>query len=116
MPLICTVDADKVQVGANVVVGAMAQCKFTVPLNVPDPAILRLKLAVCPALTVCEADEPDEDAMLKSGRMVPIPDKATAWELPEAVLLIAKLAMRVPPAVGVNVTFTVQLPPTPNEP
>jgi hypothetical protein len=51
-PLICTDEFDKVHVGPAVTDGVIAQLKFTVPLNLPDPAKLRLKLAVWPALTV----------------------------------------------------------------
>lgn len=65
VPLICTDELDKLHVGAGVTTGVTAQLRFTVPLNVPDPARLRLKLAVCPALTVCDVAE--GGFMLKSG-------------------------------------------------
>jgi hypothetical protein len=67
VPLICSDELDKLQVGPRVTAGVMAQPRFTVPLNVPDPARLRLKLAVCPALTVCDVGEPEPGLMLKSG-------------------------------------------------
>jgi hypothetical protein len=67
VPLICSDELDKLQVGPRVAAGVMAQLRLTVPLNVPDPAKLRLKLAVCPALTVCDVDEPEPGFILKSG-------------------------------------------------
>jgi hypothetical protein len=67
VPLICSDALDKLQVGPRVAAGVMAQLRLTVPLNVPDPARLRLKLAACPALTVCDVGEPEPGFMLKSG-------------------------------------------------
>ena len=52
LPLICTELLDSVQVGAGVTVGVMVHLKLTVPVNAPDGARSRLKLAVCPALIV----------------------------------------------------------------
>ena len=66
-PLICTDELDKLQVGPSVAAGVTAQLRSTAPLNVPDPAKLRLKVAVSPALTVCDVDEPEAVVMLKSG-------------------------------------------------
>lgn len=67
LPLICTELLDKLQVGAGETTGVIAQVRFTVPVNDPVPANARLKLAVCPALMVCEVDEPDAAAIEKSG-------------------------------------------------
>jgi hypothetical protein len=49
VPVSCTEELDKPQVGAGVTTGVMAQLKSTVPLNDPVGAMARLKLAVCPA-------------------------------------------------------------------
>jgi hypothetical protein len=65
VPLICSEELDRLHVGPRVTAGVTTQPRFTDPLNVPDPARLRLKLAVCPALTVCDVVE--DGLMLKSG-------------------------------------------------
>jgi hypothetical protein len=65
LPLICSDELDKLQVGPRVTAGVTVQLRFTVPLNDPDPARLRLKLALCPGLTVCDVAEPG--VTLKSG-------------------------------------------------
>jgi hypothetical protein len=80
VPLICSDELDKLQVGPRVIAGVLAQLRLTVPLNVPDPAKLRLKLAVCPALTVCDVDEPEPGFRLKSG---------AAWTMRDTVELFA---------------------------
>ena len=46
VPLICSDELDKLQVGPRVTAGVMVQLRFTVPLKLPDPAKVRLKLAV----------------------------------------------------------------------
>jgi hypothetical protein len=43
--------------------------------------------------------------------VVPVPFSATFWGLVGSASLIQRVAERVPPSVGVNVTVTVQLPP-----
>lgn len=70
VPLICTELLESVQVGAGVTTGVIAQLRFTVPVNDPIDAKARLKLAVCPAGTVCEVGEPDAEAIEKSGAAV----------------------------------------------
>ena len=59
LPLICTDELDKLQVGPAATTGVIAQLRSTVPLKVPDLVRLRLKLAVCPALTGCDMDFAD---------------------------------------------------------
>ena len=66
VPVICTEDGT-LQVGAGVTVGVMAQLKFTVPVNDPVGVMARLKLAVCPALTVWEVGEPEAAPSEKPG-------------------------------------------------
>src|ERR1051326_8684049 len=46
---------------------------------------------------------------------VPVPDKATVWGLLLASSVIASVPVRVPVAVGVNVTLIVQLAPAKTE-
>jgi hypothetical protein len=67
LPLICTEELDRLQVGAGVTTGVIAQLRFTVLLNDPVPANERLKLALCPALIVWEAGEPEAAPTVKSG-------------------------------------------------
>lgn len=66
-PVICTDPLDRPQVRAGVTTGVMAQLRFTVPVNDPVGARARLKLAVCPAVTVCEVGEPEAVLIEKSG-------------------------------------------------
>jgi hypothetical protein len=89
------------------------QLKFIIPLNPPDGLNTNLKLALCPALTVCEVGEPDTGPIRKSWET---PDRAMVCGFPGAVSLIIRLAARGPPALGVNVTETLQLPPIAKEP
>lgn len=42
---------------------------------------------------------------------VPVPDRLTDWGLPPALSVNVIVALRVPAALGVKVTFTVQLLP-----
>jgi hypothetical protein len=67
LPLTCTEELDRPQVGAGVTTGVMAQLRFTVPVNDPVGASARLKFAVCPALTVCEVGEPEAAPIVKFG-------------------------------------------------
>jgi hypothetical protein len=46
LPVICTEELDRVQVGAGATTGVIAQVKFTVPVNDPVGAMATLKLAV----------------------------------------------------------------------
>ena len=52
VPLICTDELDRLQVGAGVTTGVIAQLRFTVPLKDSIAPKTNLKLAVCPALMV----------------------------------------------------------------
>jgi hypothetical protein len=46
---------------------------------------------------------------------VPVPERFTVWGLPLALSVIVSEAVRLPVAVGVNVTLIVQLPPAATE-
>jgi hypothetical protein len=46
----------------------------------------------------------------------PVPVRFTVWGLPARLSAMLTAAVRVPVAVGVNVTLIVQLPPTASEP
>jgi hypothetical protein len=71
LPVIWTEELDSLQVGGvnapGVATGVMKQLKFTVPVNEPEGARDRLKLALCPAFTVCEEEEPEAGLTVKSG-------------------------------------------------
>lgn len=115
LPLICTEELDRPQVGAGVTAGVMTQPKFTVPLKESVGAMTKLKFAVFPALTVWEVGDPEAGPIVKSGGASPSPSKLADCGLPGAVSLIERLAIRDPAAVGSNVTFTAQLPPIDRE-
>jgi hypothetical protein len=65
--LICTEELDRLHVGGGVTVGVMAHVNFTVPVNDPVGMMAKLKLVVCPALTVWEVDDPEEAPRVKPG-------------------------------------------------
>ena len=65
------------QVGAGVTTGVTAQLKFTVSLNEPEAVMVKVKLALCPALIVWEVVDPAE--IEKSGGAWTVSDKATLW-------------------------------------
>lgn len=67
LPLICSDELDKLQLGSSVAGGVTTQLRLTVALNVPAPARFRLKLAIWPALTVCDVGEPEAGFKVKSG-------------------------------------------------
>lgn len=76
-----------------------------------------VRVTACPPLVVptcCDAKVSEFGTRVGSGPS-PVPTSAPDCGLPGAVSLIDRLAIREPAAVGANVTFTVQLPPTPNE-
>ena len=108
--LISTDELDKLQIGAGFTAGVMLQLRLTVPLNEPEGRISKLKCALCPGLMVWEVGAPGAAPMRKSGGAMPAPERGDICGLPGAVSLTAMLAVRDPPAVGVNVTLTVQLP------
>ncbi len=70
-------------------------------------------LAVCPAVTVAEADAPEATAKLKSS---PVPDSATVWGVAEALSVTERLPVLAPPAVGLKVTVMVQFAATESVP
>lgn len=106
-PLTCTEEFEKVQVGARVTAGVILHCRLTVPENAPDGARDKVNVALCPGLTLLVAGPVPE--IVKSD-VEAIPDRTIACGPPGAVSLTDRFAMRGPPAVGVNFTFTVQAP------
>lgn len=105
LPLICNM-LGKLQVGAGVTAGLMAQVRFTVPVNDPIGAKTRLKLAVCPVVIVCEVGDPGAGATVKS---VAIPETTTACEFVPALSATIRFALAAPAAVGANITLIEQL-------
>jgi hypothetical protein len=67
LPLICTEELDRAQVGGGVTAGVIAQLRSTVPVNDPVGPMARLKFAVCPALMLWEVGEPEEAPREKPG-------------------------------------------------
>jgi hypothetical protein len=100
LPLSCTGEFDKLQVGAGIATGAMLQLRVTVPVKDPVGAKARLNSAFCPALTVCEPGDPEASPTVKSGAATPAPESAIVCGLPP----MAILPVRLPVAEGVNVT------------
>jgi hypothetical protein len=84
LPVIGTEDGT-LQVGAGVAVGVIAQVKFTGPVNPPAGASARLKLAVCPALTVWEVDEPEAAPSEKPGAAVTTSDTGMLFTIDPTV-------------------------------
>jgi len=111
LPLICTEELERPQVGAGFTAGAMLQLSLTEPLNDSRGVTAKRNFALCPARMVSEVDVPEAVPTLKSGAApMPMPERAAVCGLPGAVSLTARLAVRAPPALGVNVKLTVQLP------
>jgi hypothetical protein len=54
LPVSCTEGLDRLQAGGEDPEGVRTHVRFTVPLKGPDGVTSKLKLALCPALTVCE--------------------------------------------------------------
>jgi hypothetical protein len=67
LPVICTEELDKPQVGAGLTTGVMAQLRFTVPVNPAEGVMTKLNLALCPAFMVCEVGDPEAAPIAKSG-------------------------------------------------
>ena len=91
--------------------GAPVQEKLTLWLNPPSPPALKAYVAVCPGETVCDDEEPEAIATVKSW---PVPVRFTVCVLPVVPLLLSvtvRVPEREPPSVGVNVTLIVQEPP-----
>ena len=84
--------------------GRPLQLKLTVPLNPPAGVTVSVKLAESPATTVTECGEAERANVLP----VP-PTRFTVWGLPGALSVIVIPPLRLPAAVGVNVTLMVQL-------
>ena len=109
MPLltvICTERLERPQLGAEDTTGVIVQLRFIVPVNDPVGAKARLKMAVCPALMICEVDEPDAGPTVKSGVAVPNPDNVMICGLPSALSARLTVPARLPVVVGVNVMET----------
>ena len=91
--------------------GALVHEKLTLWLNPPWPPRLNEYVAVCPGETVCDDEDPEAVASVKS---CPVPVRLTVWVLPVKPLLLSvtvRVEEREPPSVGVNVTLIVQEPP-----
>jgi hypothetical protein len=71
----------------------------------PDDTMFRVKVAVCPGLIVDGAEELGAGASEKS---IPLPERAAVCGLPGALSVMVAAPVRVPVAVGVNVTLIVQ--------
>jgi len=90
--------------------GAPEHVSAMVWLKPPVAAAVRVKVALCPALMVAELGE---KLTAKSGvaAVVQVPLRETEWGLPGAESVMVTEPVRLPVAVGVNFTFTVQLAP-----
>lgn len=86
--------------------GAPLQAKLTVPVSPPPGARLKLYVAVPPAVTVAEVENPSHAATEKSS---PLPESATVCGLFWALSVMVSVPVRPPAAVGVKVTLIVQL-------
>jgi len=104
LPLICTEELEKLQVGAGVAIGLMLQLRLTAPLKDSDGLTTKRNFALCPTLMVCEADDPDPAPTLKSGAVAPRPDRATVCGLTAALSVIVMPPARLLGEEGVNVT------------
>ena len=80
-------------------------------MNPPSAPRLSVYVAVCPGEIVCDDEDPEAAASVKS---CPVPVRLTVWVLPVVSLLlsvIVRLPVREPPESGVTVTLMVQEPP-----
>ncbi len=116
LPVISTEELDKLQVGGAVAgTGAIAQLRLTVPVNDPNCVNVKLKLAVCPALTVCDVADPEARPNVKSGggrdSPTPVPLTAISNGLIRVLSAIVMAPDCRPAAVGEKVTLTPQLVP-----
>jgi hypothetical protein len=110
-PWVTLTEAGKVQTGAGVTPGVIAQLRLTAPLNDPAGETVRLKDAVCPAAMVAEFEDPEAGPIAKSGAAVAVPDRATVCGLPTALSVTLRLAVALPAAAGAKTTLMVQLAP-----
>jgi hypothetical protein len=91
--------------------GAPVQVKVTAWLNPPSPPTLKVYVVDCPGEAVCDDEEPEGIASVKSS---PVPLMLTACVLPSTSLLLSvmvRVPVRVPLPPGVKVTLNVQLAP-----
>ncbi len=87
-------------------------------VKVTEPVLV--SVTVCAALVVptvwlAKVSEVTERLAVVVGA-VPVPVRLTVCGLPEALSVMLKVPVRVPDAVGVNVTLMVQLAPAATEP
>jgi hypothetical protein len=87
--------------------GAPAQLKVNVPAA-STGVNASVYVAVCPAATACEVDEPLAGPALKSSAD---PERVMLSGLPEALSVTRTVPVRTPPTVGVNVTLIVHSAP-----
>jgi hypothetical protein len=114
VPLSCTAELDKLQVGAGVAVGVMLQLRFTVPVKAPAGATAIANCALCPAAMVCEACDPEANPTVKFGAATPLPESAIVCG-PPLLCVIVILPVAFPAAEGEKVTEIWQLLPMANE-
>jgi len=74
-----------------------------------------VSVTVFARLVVPVATAPKLKLVGESFAVVPIPDRLTFCGLPEALSVTLSIAVRVPDAVGLNVTLMLQLAPAPSE-
>jgi hypothetical protein len=82
-------------------------------LNPPDGLTLSVKAADWPAVMVPEVGEAKSEKSLVA--VEPIPVRLTDCGLPEALSVMLRVPVRLPDAVGVNVTLMVQFAPAATE-
>lgn len=84
---------------------------FVRPIEVVVSLVM---VTVCDGLVVPTLTAPYAREVGLSFSAVPVPVRLTVWGLPGALSLNDKVPVRVPCAVGVNVTLTVHFLPTSN--
>ena len=87
--------------------GAPVQVSEAVPL-IPPPPIDSEYVAFEPAVNLAELEPPEAMPSASEG-FPPVPESATACGLSGASSVIVRVPVRLPLAVGVKVTLTVQL-------
>jgi hypothetical protein len=92
--------------------GAPVQLSDTSPVN-PLGVISRLKVAVCPAVTVAVVEDPEGTSIEKS--TAPVPTMPMISGLPAASWWTTTAPRSSPGAVGMKVTLMLQLAPTAKE-
>jgi len=98
-------EGETLQVAA---VGVPAHDSDTVPDRPPVPFTESLYVALWPAVTVAELDDPEAVVKVKS---LPVPVRLTLCGLPAALSATFSEAVRVPPVVGLKVTLMEQVAP-----